>query len=452
MIYLLIVNVSLTISFMLYWLIFRKLTFFQWNRMYLIGMLFFSLLAPIGIFIELPDSEMVEYRIPMVDLDGYLHNAINGSKTQPVYLLEILTYVYWMGVGMSCVWLLIRIVCVLRELRDGQGYHSFSFFNRIIIGHALAHHKSIERHELVHVEQGHSYDLLLLELLKIFNWFNPILYFFQKELKFQHECIADEICSSDKVAYAELLVAHALRTNQLPLRHEFSNQSFLKKRIMMLFKNRSAGKHKLLYIAILPMVLVIAGSTLILNTSRAKGLVSDVESSINQVEVPVVTQATAGFEGTEAAAGSIARKLDGALDNVKSSLKDKIAKRGPVDKPAQHDTIAADPIIFTQLEVIPEPIGGMKEFMIWISNNYDYPKAALERGVKGIIEISFIVEKDGSLSHVKVRKDLGYGTGKAALRLIRSASKWRPGMQNGRKVRVAYTLPIRLNLVQEKDK
>ncbi len=104
------------------------------------------------------------------------------------------------------------------------------------------------------------------------------------------------------------------------------------------------------------------------------------------------------------------------------------------------------------MEVIPEPIGGMKEFMIWVSNNYDYPKAALERGVKGIIEISFIVEKDGSLSHVKVRKDLGYGTGKAALRLIRSASKWRPGMQNGRKVRVAYTLPIRLNLVQEKDK
>src|SRR5690606_12089623 len=141
MIYLLIVNVSLTISFMLYWLIFRKLTFFQWNRMYLIGMLFFSLLAPIGIFIELPDSEMVEYRIPIVDLDGYLDNAINGSKTQLVYLLEILTYVYWMGVAMSCVWLLIRIVCVLRELRDGQGYHSFSFFNRIIIGHALAHHK-----------------------------------------------------------------------------------------------------------------------------------------------------------------------------------------------------------------------------------------------------------------------------------------------------------------------
>jgi len=59
-----------------------------------------------------------------------------------------------------------------------------------------------------------------------------------------------------------------------------------------------------------------------------------------------------------------------------------------------------------------------------------------------------VVERDGSLSDMKVVKDLKYGTGEAAIRVLQSSSKWSPGIQNGRPVRVAYTLPIRLNLQQ----
>ncbi|WP_223583939.1 energy transducer TonB [Sphingobacterium sp. GVS05A] len=453
MIYLLIVNVSLIISFALYRLIFRKLTFFQWNRVYLIGMIFFSLLAPIGIFIELPKAELIAYSIPMVDLNGYMDIAISSPKEQPIYLIDILAYMYWLGVAIACIFLLFRVIQLVRALRHEHDYLSFSFFNKIIIGESIKDSSSIESHERVHVGQGHSYDLLLMELLKIFNWFNPILYFFQKELKFQHECIADEICSTDKVAYAEMLVAHALKVDHLPLAHEFSNHSFLKKRIMMLFKNKSARKKRLLYAAVLPMLLVVAGSTLVFNTTRAKDIVSDVESSINQVEVTGVKDLATDSE--RLIVGNQVSESKGTASTIPAQLE--FGGKATLGS-SSGDLIQFDRInfgtdtIYSKPEVIPEPVGGMRKFMTWVSNNYDYPKAALENAVNGIIEISFVVERDGSLTDLKIKKELGYGTGEAALKLMRSAEKWSSGVQNGRKVRVAYTLPIRLNLSQGEDK
>lgn len=433
MIYLLIVNVSLIVSFMLYTLIFRKLTFFQWNRIYLIGMIFFSLLAPVGVFIELPKSDMMSYSVPIVDLSVYMDITVSSPRQQPVYLMDIVVYIYWLGVTISCISLLYRGILLCRALGHEHDYLSFSFFNKIIIGSAIKDRNSIESHERVHVDQGHTYDLLLMELLKIFNWFNPILYFFQKELKFQHECIADEFCSTDKVAYAEMLVAHALQVDHLALTHEFSNHSFLKKRIMMLFKNKSTKKQRLLYTSVIPMLLLVAGSTFVFNTTRAKDMVSNVENSINQVELPGVKETemnpqTQSPEPQVFGTTLITERPDGLI------FKD--------------TTNPGFNAVFTAVEVNPEPVGGMRNFMTWISNNYEYPKAALEKSVNGIIEISFIVEKNGSLTDFKIKKELGYGTGAAALELMRKAQKWKPGIQNGRPVRVAYTLPIRLNLSQ----
>jgi len=453
MIYLLIVNVSLIISFALYRLIFRKLTFFQWNRVYLIGMILFSLLAPIGIFIELPKTEIIAYSIPMVDLSEYMDIVISSTKEQSIYLIDILTYVYWVGVAIACIFLLFRVIQLVRALRHEHDYLSFSFFNKIIIGESIKDSSSIESHERVHVDQGHSYDLLLMELLKIFNWFNPILYFFQKELKFQHECLADEICSTDKVAYAEMLVAHALQVDHLSLAHEFSNHSFLKKRIMMLFKNKSARKKRLLYVSVLPMLLVVAGSTLVFNTTRAKDIVSDVESSINQVEITGAKDLAT--DGERLMTGNQVTESKWNAPTIPAQLEsgDKATLSRSAGDLVQLDKINLGiDTIFSKPEVHPLAVGGMRAFMEWVANNYDFPKAAVENKVNGIIEIYFIVEKDGSLSNLKIKKDLGYGTGEAALKLMKSSGKWNPGIQAGKKVRVAYTLPIRLNLAQEEDK
>ncbi len=100
------------------------------------------------------------------------------------------------------------------------------------------------------------------------------------------------------------------------------------------------------------------------------------------------------------------------------------------------------------LEVMPEPVGGMKAFMKWVGDNYQYPSGALEQGVQGVVMVSFVIEKDGALTAIKITRDLEYGAGEAAIKLLEKARKWTPGIQNGRPVRVSYSLPIRLNTVQ----
>ncbi|GAA4779259.1 energy transducer TonB [Olivibacter ginsenosidimutans] len=102
--------------------------------------------------------------------------------------------------------------------------------------------------------------------------------------------------------------------------------------------------------------------------------------------------------------------------------------------------------IFVGVEIAPSFPGGMKAFLDYVAKNYNYPAAAKEQGISGRIILSFIVEKDGSLTDIDVVRDLGLGTGEEAVRLLQSAPKWKPGIQNGRPVRVRYQLPIALQM------
>jgi protein TonB len=91
------------------------------------------------------------------------------------------------------------------------------------------------------------------------------------------------------------------------------------------------------------------------------------------------------------------------------------------------------------IEVKPDFPGGLDKFFKYVGNNYQVPE---EEGLKGKVIVSFVVEKDGSLTDIKVLRDIGYGTGKEAIRVLNKCPKWKPGEQNGKPVRVLYSLPI----------
>ncbi len=93
------------------------------------------------------------------------------------------------------------------------------------------------------------------------------------------------------------------------------------------------------------------------------------------------------------------------------------------------------------IEVKPDFPGGIEKFYKFVGKNYQVPE---EEGLKGKVFVSFVVEKDGSLTDIKVIRDIGYGTGKEAIRVLRSCPRWNPGEQNGKKVRVLYSLPINI--------
>jgi len=93
------------------------------------------------------------------------------------------------------------------------------------------------------------------------------------------------------------------------------------------------------------------------------------------------------------------------------------------------------------IEVKPEFSGGIQNFYAFVGKNYKMPD---EVGLKGRVYVSFVVEKDGSLTNIKVLRDIGYGTGKEAIRVLQFSPKWSPGEQNGKKIRCSYSLPISL--------
>lgn len=106
--------------------------------------------------------------------------------------------------------------------------------------------------------------------------------------------------------------------------------------------------------------------------------------------------------------------------------------------------IIDDNKIYTAVQVMPEYPGGMDAFRKFVSREFRVPD--VDRDLKGKVWVQFVVEPDGSLSDIKVARDLGHGTGAEAMRVLKKAKKWNPGVQNGRKVRVHYTLPIDLNI------
>ena len=97
------------------------------------------------------------------------------------------------------------------------------------------------------------------------------------------------------------------------------------------------------------------------------------------------------------------------------------------------------------VEVKPEFPGGMAKFYKFIENNYNVPSES----PGGKVFIQFVVEKDGSLTDIKILRDIGYGTGKEAERVLRKSPRWTPAEQNGKKVRCSYQLPITLSAPQE---
>lgn len=91
------------------------------------------------------------------------------------------------------------------------------------------------------------------------------------------------------------------------------------------------------------------------------------------------------------------------------------------------------------IEVKPDFPGGMDKFNAFVAKNYQAPE---EEGLKGKVYVTFVVEKDGSLTDIKVLRDIGYGTGKEAIRVLNKCPRWTPGEQNGKKVRCTFSLPI----------
>lgn len=129
--------------------------------------------------------------------------------------------------------------------------------------------------------------------------------------------------------------------------------------------------------------------------------------------------------------------------DIKGDPNAELTVEPPGDGPKQVEVVEEDNGLYNSagVEVKPEFPGGIDKFYKYVSTNFERPEDEGFPG--GRLIVSFVVEKDGSLTDIKVR-DIGYGTKAAAEKLLKRCPKWTPAEQNGKKVRCSYTLPILL--------
>jgi TonB family protein len=104
------------------------------------------------------------------------------------------------------------------------------------------------------------------------------------------------------------------------------------------------------------------------------------------------------------------------------------------------------------IQVEPEFPGGMQAMYHFLNQNVRYPEPALEEGAEGYVVVTFVVDKDGSITDVKIASDMGYGCGITVQRAFQRMPKWSPGMINGHPVKVRYTMPYCFWLMQDESK
>ncbi|MBB2145350.1 hypothetical protein GM921_07640 [Pedobacter sp. LMG 31464] len=180
----------------------------------------------------------------------------------PIYLFIVLCFALKLIFSLSkiiSIWLKAKKAktgnVTLIELNEQTT--AFSFFNLLFIHPHLAEKETVLNHEMVHIKQKHSLDILFFEVLQMICWFNPIIYFIKKDIKLLHEYIADELSTNSglqKHEYAMFLIENSFGIVPTPLTNQIFNQSILKRRINMLNKKRTAGWARLRLLLALPLV------------------------------------------------------------------------------------------------------------------------------------------------------------------------------------------------------
>ena len=131
---------------------------------------------------------------------------------------------------------------------------------------------------------------------------------------------------------------------------------------------------------------------------------------------------------------------EGVKDRTVEAVRNDIAVAAPPPPPAPKPEVATK--VFDVVEEMPSFPGGQAALMSFLSSNIKYPVVAQENGVQGRVIVGFVVERDGSITDVKVMRSVDPSLDREAQRVVRAMPRWKPGKQNGSAVRVKYTVPV----------
>ena len=302
-IYILKSSVCLVLFYLFFRLLLSKETFHRFNRMALLGVLFFSLLIPC---IEVTTRHQVEVQqavlsieqlLLMAELETTPANVGAVQETSAISWVQIVLLVYWAGILFLACRNIYSLICLFRLVHSGkheklkkgvtlvvhnQEIAPFSWMKYIVISRKDLEEngREILIHEMAHIHHRHSVDLLVADICIFFQWFNPGAWLLKQELQNIHEYEADETVINEGVnakEYQLLLIKKAVGTRLYSMANSF-NHSKLKKRITMMLKEKSNPWARLKYLYVLPLAAIAV-------TAFARPEISEKVEEISAVKV-----------------------------------------------------------------------------------------------------------------------------------------------------------------------
>lgn len=531
LIYMLKTALCLSVFYLFYRFWLSKETFHRFNRMVLIGLILVAFVIPslkVSQNFHLPQIEQVFERLNIPEEETEqehdlqkmeqvttttLHTQLEKERSDCTILtLGNLGFLYLGGALLLLLRYIFSIACIYRLIRNSekkcwkgkirlvvhqQNVAPFSWRHYIVLSRQdlEEYGEEIIAHEYAHIMHKHFRDLLLAEICLLFQWFNPAMWLFRKELKTVHEFEADESvlkAGIDAKKYQLLLIQKTVGTRLYSMVNSFDHSS-LKKRITMMLKKKSNPWARLKYLYVLPLAAIAVAAF-----ARP-----EISSELDEISAVKVNDLTAIVKAEEVKSAEIlsedgikvkGRVLDeeyssgiiGANVLIKGSTIGTVTdEEGRFELPVEAGNVlqisfagyktvevkvAADEKeqdivivmsgekpsaggqVFQIAEEMPSFPGGIDECMRYIARHVKYPAISIENGAQGIVSVRFIIEKDGSISNPKIAQGVDEYLDKEAMRVIMSMPKWKPGKQRGVAVRTQFTLPVKFRLVVDEAK
>jgi TonB family protein len=503
-------GIALTVLYLFYWLLLRKDTHFYLNRFMLIFSVIISLIIPtIGLsHVSVPT---VFRSLPTLVIDfgnsGSSASAVpsvpEAANVPGVNYREIIFILYIIGASIVFCRLIYQAIFLhaitrLSKKTEYQGYTiismnnemiPFSYFRKVFIPSAHVDETSFDSiiaHEKSHLTQGHYIDLIIIEIMTVLQWFNPVMWFYEKSIKEVHEYLADEAVlqsGRNQGRYQALLVNQAIGGPVFILTNQF-NQSLIKKRIMMMKKMKTSQLAKFKALLILPLIAGLmlafvnpAAKMAVVTRGNEKTITGNLEDKLTGAVLPGTAVV---IKGTNI--GTIADKQ--GKYSIKVADDNAVLVFSHVGYKTQEIPIAKDAIINVELEVdamvvdfdkennvnvdvdaakapnnsngnkemyqiveeLPSYQGGTEALQKFLEANLKYPEEAKKAGIYGKVFVSFVVNAEGQVTEAKIMRSVSPLLNEESLRLTNSMKNWTPGSQNGKKLSMAVTMPIEFKL------
>ena len=504
-IYLIKINVALVLLYGFYRLTVSRDTFFGLRRLTLWLIYAVALIVPaLNLEYWVRDTPTME-SMANVYADTFYPVVVVKAQAPSITWMDMLQCIYWAGVAvlsLRLVWQLfsiIRLAVISRKqevegimvhLLKGEG-SPFSFFRWVFMYPSTLEGKQLHEvmvHECTHVSGLHSLDTLFSELFSIACWFNPFAWLMKQEVRMNLEYLADESVLSDGNArksyqYHLLGLAYRQPNESTKIANNF-NLLPLKKRIKMMNKRRTSEIGKAKYLLFAPLAGVLLMVSNIESVAREIGEqipeVSEVQQKAEQalntdvaVANPMAKEVIEVMNPAEAEEMEADKTAEAALikaEEAKAEEADKAAEAKAAEAKAEETKAVEQAKQNAEVKVknkaqadttkkkrywdcIPETMpyfpGGQELLLKYLAANIKYPASAVKAKKQGRVIVTFIVQKDGSITHAKIARSIDPELDAEALRVVKGMPKWTPGTQLGKPVSVKYTLPVKFSLQKD---